>query len=57
MPKFVEFVQRDELNLQLEAYWALINLTPGSSLQTKCVVEAEALPVLVKLLSSPSENV
>ena len=57
VPKFVEFVQRDEFYLQLEACWALINLTSGNSLQTKCVVEAGAVPVLVKLLSSPSENV
>ena len=56
VPKFVEFVQRDELNLQLEACWALINLTSGSSLQTKCVVEAGALPVLVNLLSSQLET-
>ena len=57
VPKFVEFAQRDEFYLQFEACWALIKLTSGNSLQTKCVVEAGAVPVLVKLLSSPSENV
>ena len=56
VPKFVEFLQHDNVELQSEAAWALINIASGNSSQTKHVVDAGALPVLVKLLSSPSEN-
>ena len=55
--KFVEFLQRDDYDLQSEAAWVLSNIAAGNSLQTKRVVDTGALPVLVELLSSPSENV
>ena len=55
--KFVEFLKDGSINHQFEAAWALSTITAGSSLQKKCVINAGALPLLIKLLSSPSEKV
>ena len=56
VPKLVEFLKHDDIDLQYQAICAFINITAESSLQTKSVIDAGALPVLVKLLSSQSEN-
>ncbi|RNA37036.1 importin subunit alpha-7-like [Brachionus plicatilis] len=57
VPKLVEFLQRNNHQLQIEAIWILTNIASGNSLQTGCVIEAGALPILVQLLSSSSKNV
>lgn len=42
---------------QFEACWALTNLASGNSEETRVIVNAGALPKLVKLLESPHKNI
>ena len=58
VPRMVQLLARDDSpQLQFEAAWALTNVASGTSAHTQTVVEAGAIPHLVRLVLSPFDEV
>jgi hypothetical protein len=58
VPHLVKLLDRtDEPALQLEAAWALSNIASSVSDHVRWVVEAGAVPIFIRLMSSPNTDV
>ncbi|KIK60924.1 hypothetical protein GYMLUDRAFT_244073 [Collybiopsis luxurians FD-317 M1] len=52
VPRFVEFLKTGDSALQFEAAWVLTNIAFGATEYTEVVISVQAIPELIKLLSS-----
>ncbi|KAJ0673228.1 putative armadillo-like helical protein [Helianthus annuus] len=56
-PPIEEVIQSGVVPRFFEAAWALTNIASGTSDNAKVVIEHGAVPIFVKLLASPSDDV
>lgn len=58
VPRFVQLLDLDERpDIQFEDAWALTNIASGSQMQTRTVLDANAVPKFIRLMKSPSDDV
>jgi importin subunit alpha-6/7 len=58
IPRLLSFLKRDDVTeLQVEALWALTNVAAGSSDHARVLIQKGAIPALVGLMSSSSDEV
>ena len=58
VPHLMKYLQlSQDQKIQFEAAWALTNIASGNSEQTRVIVDAGAIPLFIKLLSSPLTNI
>lgn len=58
VPHLVQFLTREYFpQLQFEAAWALTNIVSETSDNTKVVIDLGAVPIFVKLLGSPADDI
>jgi importin subunit alpha-1 len=58
VPKMIKFMSETAYpRLQMEAAWALTNIASGTSAQCQSIIDKGGIPLLVKLLSSPYDDV
>ncbi|KAK4299200.1 hypothetical protein Pmani_028518 [Petrolisthes manimaculis] len=58
LDKLIPHLQRDkESTLQFEAAWAVTNIASGSTELTQGVVDAGAVPIFIRLLKSPNQQI
>ena len=58
VPTLVQFLSRDDSpQLQFEASWALTNVASGTNTNTHYVIHQGAVPAILRILNSPSEDV
>eukprot|EP00823_Brevimastigomonas_motovehiculus_P009693 TRINITY_DN941_c1_g1_i1.p1 TRINITY_DN941_c1_g1~~TRINITY_DN941_c1_g1_i1.p1 ORF type:complete len:468 (-),score=66.37 TRINITY_DN941_c1_g1_i1:154-1557(-) len=58
VPTLVSFMQpKTDPRLQFEAVWSLTNIASGTTSHTKAVIDAGAVPLFVRLVSSASPEV
>ena len=55
-PLLVKLLHDDDPQIKKEAAWALSNILAGTGTQVNEVLECNALPIFVKLLSDVSEG-
>lgn len=58
VPKMIKFMSEKAYpRLQMEAAWALTNIASGTSVQCQSIIDKGGIPLFVKLLSSPHDDV